>query len=179
MTNNALDIDFLIKNHKRIYNFGLGFIQIVLSEDTRAHFYSDSVPRTNEEIHNHRYNFTSKILKGNFIQEKYILTPGNSHFLTNESCNKERELSNIISIETGVKLLDKKEYGQGESYLLYFNEFHRADYKGNTITFLTRSNIITDYAQVLVEQGQEKVCPFENRLEKDALFQMVDEIIKK
>lgn len=176
---NILNIDHLIKNHKRIYNFGLGFIQIVLSEDTRAHFYSDSVPRTNEEIHNHRYNFTSQILKGTFIQEKYLLTPGNTHILTNESCSKERELNNIINIETGVKLIDKKEYHQGEVYHLYFNEFHRADYSSNTITFLTRSKIITDYAQVIFEQGQEKVCPFESRLEKDVLFQMVEEIIKK
>lgn len=178
MRDKILDIDYLVKNHKRIYNFGLGFIQVVLSDDTRAHFYSGSVPRTNEEIHNHRYNFTSEIIKGNFIQEKYILVPGDSHLLTNESCSKERELSNVISIETGVALADRSEYCQGETYSIYFNEFHKVDYVGNTITFLTRSKIITDYAQVIFQKGQEKICPFSNRLENDILFQQVEAIIK-
>ena len=173
-----LDIDYIKKNQIRMYNFGLGFIQVLFSDVARAHYYTDKIPNINDEIHNHRYNFISKIVKGHFIQKKFSLTPGDTHVLTNETCNKEKELENKISIPVGVKLLEEKHYTKGDEYSIFFNEFHSVDYVGDTITVLNRSSIITDYAQVIFEKDKDKVCPFSNRLNEKELYEIIESVIE-
>lgn len=64
--NQYLNIDYLKKNHTKIHGFGLGFIQIKLGEVFRLHIYTKEIALTtqDEEIHNHRYDFKSTVLKG-------------------------------------------------------------------------------------------------------------------
>lgn len=175
---NLLDIDYLKSNYTRIYYFGLGFIQVVLNKYERIHFYTDELPTTNEDVHNHRYNFTSTILKGEFTNIKYELVPGDTHVLKNESCNASIELKNNVEIPVAIKLTDTKTYKEGDSYHMFYNEFHAVDYKNNTITHLIRTDIITDYAQVLYKKGVEEVCPFANKVEEEKLWEIIDKIIK-
>ncbi len=174
-----LDINYLKGNCKRIYYFGLGFIQVVLSKNERVHFYTDELDTTNEDIHNHRYNFKSTILKGEFTNNKYVLKDGNTHILKNESCSLDRELTNKISIPVSISLLESKTYSEGESYDMFFNELHSVEYKGNTITFLERSDIITDYAQVVFKKEYEEVCPFSNKVNEDELWDIIERMLKK
>lgn len=61
---------------------------------------------------------------------------------------------------------------------MFYNEFHAVDYKNNTITHLIRTDIITDYAQVLYKKGVEEVCPFANKVEEEKLWEIIDKIIK-
>ena len=175
---NVLSIDYIKKNQTRMYNFGLGFIQVVFSPSTRAHYYTDKIPQLNDEIHNHRYNFTSRIIKGHFIQNKYNLVPGDTHLLTNESCNKEREVEHNIAIPVGVDHVSSEHYYTGDVYNIFYNEFHNVYSKDDTITLLNRTNIITDFAQVLLRKDQEKVCPFSNRMSEDDLYQIIESVIK-
>lgn len=173
-----LDVDYLKNNHIRMYYFGLGFIQVVLNKEERVHFYSTQLPVFNDEIHNHRYNFTSEILKGKFYDFRYKLIVGDSHLLTNESCNKDKPLENNIAIPVGVKELSEREYKVGDKYNIFFNEFHGVDTIGDTITYLKRSEIITDYAQVLQPVGTLKTCPFENSYSDSMLWEIIDKTIK-
>lgn len=177
--NKILDINYLKENHTRIYYFGLGFIQVVLNKYERVHFYTDELPTTNEDIHNHRYNFTSTILKGSFRNHKYKLVSGDTHILKNESCNLEKELENNVSIPVSIELIELKEYNQGESYDMFFNELHAVEYTDNTITYLKRTDIITDYAQVLYKKDSEEVCPFSNKVETDKLWELIELILTK
>lgn len=174
-----LNVDFLRENNTRMYYFGLGFIQVVLNKEERVHFYSTELQVYNEEIHNHRYNFTSTILKGEFHDCRYFLTAGNTHILTNESCNKDIPLINNIEIPVGVVSTSKKIYKAGDSYDIFFNEFHSVDTVGDTITYLKRSDIITDYAQVLFHKDVEKVCPFTTRYTDRLLWEIIENTIKK
>lgn len=41
--NKFLDINYLKSNNKRLYYFGLGFIQLVLNKHERLHFYSKDI----------------------------------------------------------------------------------------------------------------------------------------
>lgn len=178
MKNHLLNVDFLRENNTRMYYFGLGFIQVVLNQEERIHFYSTQLPVFNDEIHNHRYNFTSTILKGRFFDFRYQLIAGDSHILTNETCNKDIPLLNSIEIPVGVKELSEREYRAGDSYDIFFNEFHGVDTVGDTITYLKRSDIITDYAQVLFPKGVIKTCPFENTFKDDFLWDIIENTIK-
>lgn len=175
--NRLLNIDYLRDNNTRMYYFGLGFIQVVLNQEERIHFYSTKLPVFNEEIHNHRYNFTSEILKGRFIDFRYQLTKGDSHLLSNESCNKDNPLETNISVPVGIKELSEMEYRVGDKYDIFFNEFHAVDTIGDTITYLKRSEIITDYAQVLYPKGGIKLCPFETKFSNETLWEIIESTI--
>lgn len=175
-----LNIDFLKENHKRIYYFGLGFIQVVLNKEDRIHFYTDRLETTNDDIHTHRYNFKSTILMGSFTNNKYRLIPGDTHFLKNESCSLDRIIENDISIPVSIELLESKTYKEGDSYDMFFNELHSVSYTNDTITYLHRSEIITDYAQVIFEKNSEEICPFSNKIDDDdILWSIIEEMIKK
>ena len=165
-----LDIDYL---KQKLYYFGLGFIQLFLNKEERIHFYNKSLQATNVEIHNHRYNFTSKILKGEFINHKYKLIKGNSNLLTNESCNKDIELTNKINLLVGVEKIETNIYHIGDSYDMFYNELHSVAYNGNTITHLTRTDIITDYAQVIYPVNKTITCPFASNYDDKTLCELI------
>ncbi len=172
-----LDIDFLKKNHTRLYYFGLGFIQLVLNKEERIHFYPKVIKATNDEIHNHRYNFKSEILKGTLYEERYKLVSGDSHILINESCNPNAKLENKISIPIGVELIDANAWEEGDIYDIHFNEFHSVNTEEDTITYLKRSDIILDNAQVIYEKNKIITCPFENSIEGKRLWEIIEEVI--
>ena len=177
-----LDIDFLKDNHTRIYYFGLGFIQIVLNQYERVHFYSDELASlaVTEGWHNHRYNFTSTILKGVFIQSRTKLVAGDTHILTNVNCGKDKPLPYTPEIEVGLHFSFAPEaYGEGQTYDMMYNEFHTVHSVGNTITYLKRSDYITEFAQVISEKDKELVCPFSISFDESKLWEMVEQIIKE
>ena len=87
------DIDWLKKNAESIHYFGLGFIQVKINFPNRIHFYTTQLDKTvqEEEIHNHRYNFKSQILKGRFTQTIFTANKTDlsyTHYMTQESCNE-------------------------------------------------------------------------------------------
>lgn len=173
--NKILDIDYLKNNNIRVYYFGLGFIQLVFDKYKRIHFYNSKLHQTNDEVHNHRYNFTSKIIKGKFIQTKYNLINGDSHYLKNESCNNNKIISSEIPIS--IEKIKKEEFNKDQEYFLGFNEFHNVEFINNTITYLTRSDYITDYAQVIYEKGKDIICPFSSNIEDRLLWEIIEDTI--
>ena len=174
-----MNIDKLKNNYIKLHYFGLGFVQLVVDEDIRYHFYNVSIKnkRTNEEIHNHRYNFQSKVLKGNLKENIYDVCQGNTHFIENESCGKD--LDNIPNnvINCSVILLGNLQHKEGDNYFRAFNSFHTVDYHENTITRLKRSKIITDYAQIIRENGAEKTCPFSTKISEADLWDIIKDTI--
>lgn len=176
---NYLDIRYLQKNTQKIHYFGLGFIQLILNNKQRLHFYNTNLPPIiNEGIHNHRYNFKSIILKGSLIEELYqiINSDNNDYLLYNESCSKDRILTNDVNINVSIKSLGIIE--QTNTYYRFFNEFHRVEFNKNTITLLERSDIITDYAQVIKHKSLNKICPFSKIIDDKILWNIVEETIK-
>lgn len=184
--NKLLDIDYLKKNNSRMYYFGLGFVQVVLNQQERVHFYSNIFnehPKT-EGLHNHRYNFNSTILKGHFQESRAKLILGDDYLLTNVSCGQNKELLYKPSIEVGIKYCDMPngkltmDYYEEDSYNVFYNEFHEVDFLGNTITYLKRSDIITDFAQVIQKKSVPLICPFAVKYSDKDLWEIVDDVIK-
>ena len=88
-----LNIDQLIKNYYKIHFFGLGFIQVKVSDSTRYHFYHKDLPAFTDHPHNHRYNFTSTCLKGRLKHNLYEvkgyvsgIDKPKSHILRYDAC---------------------------------------------------------------------------------------------
>jgi hypothetical protein len=174
-----LDIDFLKINCKRLYFFGLGFIQVKLSDSERVHFYTNVFQKTivKEEVHNHRYNFNSTILKGELIQEifSYHLNDKGDSWITKETCNpvtkKEFERQRC-----SIKLLQRQTFYHGSSYWTDHNTLHRVE-SDNAITHLKRSPYMKDEADVIYPVDLVPTCPFSVKVSDDELWEVIRAMI--
>lgn len=173
-----INIDFLKNNCQMIHYFGLGFIQLKLTKQYRLHFYNEIlnpiIPE--EEIHNHRYDFTSKILKGIFNQELYKLIPGTKYICEKESC-QENCIIEENGYECDIELINNNTYHAGSQYFLNHTVFHRVK-ANNCITLLSRSDYKKDLAEVVRLKEGQKVCAFSKKINENDLWQIIDEMIK-
>lgn len=164
-------------NHIRLYYFGLGFIQLKINETYRLHFYSARLPAITEDIHNHRYNFQSKILKGNIINRIWCVSydaPTN-HIMLNESCNP-----NIAAPKTttpcSVHLYEEASYSAGDIYHMDDSIFHQVQ-ANNCITLLKRGPYTKEFAQIVLPENKESVCPFSKEVDQKILWEVIEEML--
>lgn len=172
-----INLKELKKNHARLYYFGLGCIQLKIDETWKLHFYTSKLPPiTKEEPHNHRYDFTSRILCGELIQTFYMPVEGDTHTITSESCNpvlKTPQLSESCQLLE----LDTVSCLAGASYRLEHHEYHVVKTKGDTVTLLQRGPYKKEFAHVITPKGQDRTCPFSQTVDDEALWKIIEEIL--
>lgn len=171
----VLDIDWLKSNYTRLYYFGLGFIQLKISDTQRVHFYTNEFPLTSkDEIHNHRYCFTSKILKGQLEQELYFASENKKGdwVIRKESCKKDfKAESEIISCD--LEIISKKTFYPGSEYWIEHQTFHKV-FSTNAITLLTTEKYNKELADVISPKNIETfICPFSIEVPQDRLFEVI------
>lgn len=177
-----LNIDYLKKNHTKIHAFGLGFIQLKLSQTTRVHFYVPEVNKTggDTEVHNHRYDFMSQILKGQLHNEIYIFEPSEDGDceMVDEACSKDRPASTKAPISGSVNLLSTQTMQAGSHYLMRMNTLHMVRTE-RAVTLLYRDPPpYRDFAQVVKSKKADLVCPFSANLPEKDLWEIVEREIK-
>lgn len=176
----ALDINWLKANHIRLYFFGLGFIQVKINDSYRVHFYTNKWHPTvkDEEIHNHRYDFTSTILKGYFAQTIYSTRPGWSHCKVQLTC-KPGHMGNMPTVEPTlyVDKLYRCEYGPGSKYTLDHNTFHNVEPAHNTVTLLQTGPYKKDQSDILYLADTTIQCPFSVQVSDEELWEEIERII--
>lgn len=173
-----LDIDFLKTNCHRLYFFGLGFIQVKLNESERVHFYTDEFQKTSiEEIHNHRYNFESTIMKGTITQElfSYYLDDQGECLITKETCNPEIK-KEFERHRCRVKLIHRQTFSAGSSYWTDHDTLHRVE-SSDAITYLQRSLYMKDEADVVYPASKATICPFSVKVSDDKLWEVIRSMI--
>lgn len=161
--------------------FGLGFIQLKIDTKYRMHFYHDDlipiVP--DEELHDHRYNFTSHILNGTFTQEIYDFqeTEDGTHQLKEVDCqNPDNKMEG--SVLGTPRLLNMSTYTKGSSYWINRDLFHRVKSSGNTITILERERVEKNFARVISPLGNHSICPFSAPLGPERCWELIEDMIK-
>lgn len=180
--NQFLNIDFLKKNHTHIHGFGLGFIQIKLNLQERVHFYTSQIKLTTqpEEIHNHRYDFTSYVLQGEITNFLYEVPPNEKggYVLVNESCNPSSPKTPLTQIVGTPRLISEFTTLAGQSYFLNQDIFHTISAKEGTITYLNRGTVTKATAQIVYPREQINTCPFSSNLPPRQLWDLVNSLIK-
>ncbi len=173
-----LTTDFLKKETKFIHYFGLGFIQLKLNDKERVHFYNKVLPAIIdlEDVHNHRYNFESKIISGSLKQNIYRTLPGTTHFLKQESCNPNNKV-NISGYLLSIDLLYSHELTKNSHYFIDHNTFHNVQ-SDNCITYIKRSDYKKELADVITKVNQPLICPFSQKIEENYLWEIVDQMLK-
>lgn len=176
-----LDIFYLKEHCSKIHGFGLGFIQIKLGEKERVHVYTQKIKTTSqpEEIHNHRYDFTSHILKGSLVNKLYQVTPDldGDFLLVNESCNPliPKNL-NQVKVKTPV-LMGEFITQSHQSYFLQKDVFHQVSAEEGSISLVRRGEVIKENAQVVYPAKQISICPFSYTYSEEELWQIVKDLL--
>lgn len=175
----VLDLDWLKHNCQMIHYFGLGFIQLKIDKEYRMHFYTPELPPiiSEEDVHNHRYDFTSVILCGSLTQEIYeCVDEKDTHILEEESCQPG------IKCETtqkacGIKLLGKQFFSLSSRYWTHHDTFHRVSTQ-NCITLLRRSEYKKNLAQVIRPKDALPICPFSKKVEESELWEIIERMLR-
>lgn len=163
-----------------IHYFGLGFIQLKINDTYRLHFYTEKLKAkvSPEEVHNHRYDFKSTILRGQLTQETYQVIEGNTHLMEPESCDPKVKLY-MPAQECALKFTGIHCYTEGSIYYLPHGVFHKVLDTDDCITLIERKTYSKELAEVVRPKDSKKVCPFAGNLAEDDLWYIVDKIIKK
>ena len=167
----------LRKNYARLYYFGLGFIQLKIDETYRLHFYSPELPAITEDIHNHRYNFESTILKGHFVNRIYTIDEHDEggYIMVNESCNPNISAPKLDK-SCDVRMTFVGMYRTGQSYHMPDTAFHtvRAE---DCITLLKRGDYTKEYAQIILPKEKPSVCPFSKKIPEEELWKLMQAML--
>lgn len=183
--------------------FGLGFIQIKLDERRRMHFWHPELTADTpeEELHDHRYDFNSRIVLGEITHVTYSF-----HEVDKDRAEKDIEskspnepiywAGDMLHVRTNVTCqpgaeLDHPDYAYGtlskdgsytmkagSEYTFASHALHRIKAK-KAITYLERNNIFRETANVIRPVGAQTVCPFSRSIETDRLWGYIEELMKE
>lgn len=176
------DIDYLRKNARSINFFGLGFVQVKMSPTERLHLYHPDVPMTvdAESIHNHRYTFTSHVLKGLLKQSLYIVQQDilGDCVLSYESCQAGVEPPERHDQVTVTKTAELH-LPVGSSYTLDYKTLHRVEAVGKTVTRILRpEDYEVRFAEVVKPLDAPRVCPFQTELTEEELWTYAEDTLR-
>lgn len=166
-----------IYDYPFIHFFGLGFIQVKISDTQRYHFYTNRIPRYVEHPHNHRYSFQSEILCGNLNEILYEPIYGDTHFISTSNCMPKNSNDLNIKVPVGLKQRESITHKTGEVYVRIPTDIHTVEATEDTITFLTKtSEPIFKEAFFIYEKNDEPLCPFSKKYDESELWGIVKEM---
>lgn len=175
-----LDIDALRRSGARPAWFGLGFVQLKLDESRRLHFWH-RVPgqgTPEEEMHDHRYGFTSVVLAGRMVHEvlDYAEAADGDHEMFEVSCKPCAPADPRPLSRGRVSLAGRYVLGAGSEYFFPADRFHRGFGEG-AVTFLTRGPVEKELARVVHPVGAPTACPFSFRMSEAECWEAVAGIL--
>lgn len=180
MDDKYLDIDYLKSLNADPEWFGLGFIQLKISPTKRIHFWHPELKGNVEHPHNHRYNFTSKILRGSIKQTIYRPSDNQSHgdhHIFEVNCQEDSKTKLVKRVS--IKKVFSTTMIAGQEYSLDMDEYHTIE-SSDAVTLLSRPNHHQkEMAQVLQPCDERMACPFEKKISTYELWKYITDIVSK
>jgi hypothetical protein len=176
-----VDVDWLRKNHTHLHPFGLGFLQSKLNDQERVHFWHPGFVREREEVHDHRYDFFSTILRGEMQQSIYKFTSdieNATHEMFMTDCSSGHEGKQDCVTDAGILIpAFTATLSEGKSYHIHRDTLHRIEAK-KCVTFLQRGSKVKAYANVVREVGATSTCPFAEHVPEAEMWAMIEDCLK-
>lgn len=173
MQETILDISKFKESARSIKEFGLGFIQVKMSETELYNFYTDKVPlfKNASAPHNHEFTFTSKILSGVLVETLYkvkVDKDGGGAFC---GCgNTDKVITEKYQYYNDKVIV----HSTGERYLRCKRTFHSVVAEPNTVTHVVKFPTPNPIDAIVIA---EKVEYIPSNLSEDDLWSIVEEII--
>lgn len=127
---------------------GLGFIQLVLGGNQRMHVWHPDLPRRgcyeHSAVHNHRFSFTSRVLKGVQVNQRCdleIVGAGlGSHVLISHNGPRSAQGGRASYPVAEVNVFEREieRYEAGEEYFMPAYEYHHTPCEGVVVTVLRK-----------------------------------------
>ena len=177
-----LDVGYL-KSHAEHapHWFGLGFIQLKLNYTHRVHFWHPALDKDlpDEELHDHRYNFTSHVLKGQLTNEVWQFLPADTGTLelVTVDCKPGDSAEPDVISKGHTTLLASHTMHAGDHYHMYMDTFHRI-HATHAITLLERDTVQKDLARVIRNPINPFVCPFAAPKPVKELWELIKDCIE-
>ncbi len=185
MVHTEITVEGLRKGGYEPHWFGLGFIQMKLNESERIHFWHPELQADvpEEEVHDHRYDFTSTIVAGELVHEVYGFR-GNldrdiaDHELVHVSCDPHKAVpENLLKPRIGeLDLYGTHTMVAGSRYFFPARRFHKTK-PSRAVTLLTRGPIQHEFARVIRPIGSLPVCPFSNPKSVSVLWDYIADLL--
>ncbi len=166
---------------------GLGFIQLVLGGNQRLHVWHPDLPRRKcyefSSIHNHRFAFESRILKGvqrNVRVDIELARDGTHHVISHNGPRSPRggRISYAVA-ECNVIHNPTEEYGPGESYQMAAYEYHYTPTQGVVVTLMRKLSEGQVHANSICDKRVEFDYDFDRfQLSPKELFEFVVDALK-
>lgn len=167
---------------------GLGFIQVILGGNMRLHVWHPDLPRRDcfehSAIHNHRFSFVSKVLKGTQMNQRCdieIVKPGTgSHVLISHngprSAKGGRESYPVADVNVIPRELER--YEAGAEYFVPEMEYHHTPCTGIVVTLMRKINETQLHANSVCRAGVEFHYDFDRfQLPQEKLLKYVAEAL--
>lgn len=168
---------------------GLGFIQLVLEGNQRMHIWHPDLPRRNcyehSAVHNHRFSFVSRILKGTQINQRCdleVVKPGTgSHILISHNGPRSdkggRESYPVADVN--VLMREVESYKAGDEYTMPALEYHHTPNSGMVVTILRKTVETKLHANSVIRRGVDFHYDFDRfQLSPDQLFAFVIDALR-
>lgn len=173
--NSIIEINNLKNNYVSIKEFGLGFVQIKLSDEHLINFYTDRIEKfTNHEApHNHQRDFKSIIYNGVLREVVYNIEIDESGQSAYCGCGDiDKKVEEKFSFIEGNTYVHKK----GDYYYRNKKEFHSVEALNNTVTFITKLNLESKIDAIILADVIE--YDMKNHTEEE-LWNIVEEILSE
>lgn len=161
---------------------GLGFIQLVLPGEQRLHVWHPDLPRRNcykySAIHNHRFSFTSRVLKGKQVNVRAdieIVRDGAYLLISHNGPRSEKGGRESYPVaECNVYDREVETYEPGQEYFMPALEYHHTPCEGVVITLMTKHKSGHIHANSVINKGIEFHYDFDRfQLSPQLLFSYV------
>jgi hypothetical protein len=169
---------------------GLGFIQLVLGGNQRMHVWHPDLPRRDcfehSAIHNHRFSFKSRVLKGIQVNQRCdleIVQPGSgTHQLISHNgprSEKGGRLSYPVA-DVNIYMREAEHYIPGDEYTMAAGEYHHTPCEGVVVTVLQKLGEQTIHANSVCRRGVNFHCDFDRfQLSEAQLFAFVVDALSR
>lgn len=142
---------------------GLGFIQLILGGNQRMHVWHPDLPRRDcyehSAIHNHRFGFRSRVLKGVQVNRRCdleIVKPGTgSHILISHNGPRSDKGGRLSYPVADVNVIEREleKYSAGQEYFMPAMEYHYTPCVGVVVTLMTKTEETQLHANSVIRSG--------------------------
>lgn len=148
------------------FHAGIGMIQVMLtSKNDRLHIWHPEQPitRPDSDMHNHKFSFSSLVLKGMLLHEVVIPVKGDGYNLwtTFQDAGAEAQLAGTVNVQPAGKMY----VSPNQEYIFEAGRFHRSEVMGLTITRMQKLwENPAQVVQVIAKKGVKMDHAFANSL---------------
>lgn len=172
-----ITIDELRKMGGYPHYLGLGVIKCRIGKDEAYHFWSDRSPVLVDQIHDHRFGFTSTVLKGVLKNTIFVVDgqdPDSMLQVERGEC-KEGAEREILVPNAKMKEVINFTTAPGESYYIAYDTLHQIELMTpKVITHIKKEPFSQMAPRYVVDTSIERVCAMSQPKTQDECWEIIE-----